>query len=240
MWHFLSFVFGVIIGSFLNAVIYRLPRENLSLVKPAYSICPLCGRKIRWYDNIPLISYILLGGRCRNCGGKISLRYPAVELCNGVGYLVNFIFCSNFLEFIALSIILSSVIVLSLIDLQFMLIPDITLLLIGAGSFVLWIVRGAELLNLVAVGLVTVLLIVLSLLYKGGMGSGDILLMAAMSLSLGITGSLYNLVFASLSGIIYALIRDKGKLIAKKRIPFGTFLAPTGYIILVIQKFLSV
>ncbi len=239
MWHFLSLIVGVVLGSFLNVVIYRLPRKDLSIVKPAYSICPSCGKRILWYDNIPILSYILLRGKCRNCKAKISLRYPFVELINGLCYLINSYATSNPLEFLALCMIISCSLVIAFIDLEFMLIPDVTLFLIALGSFILWLVRGLDLYNLIGVGLVTGLLMLLGFLYKGGLGGGDVILMAGLSLSLGIVSSFYTLVFASMSAIVYALIKNKGKLAMKERIPFGTFLAPAGYFTLMIQIYLK-
>ncbi|WP_041083763.1 prepilin peptidase [Thermotoga profunda] len=240
MWHFLSFVVGIVFGSFLNVVIYRLPRKNLSVVKPTYSICPSCGEEISWYDNIPVLSYILLKGKCRKCKAKISPRYPFVELANGFCYLINSHVTKNPLEFIALSLIISCSLIIAFIDLEFMLIPDVTLFLIAFGSFLLWFVNGMDLYNFFGVGIVTGLLLLLGFLYKGGLGGGDVILMAALSLSLGIISSFYTLIFASVSAIIYALIKNKGKLLMKQRIPFGTFLAPAGYVVLLVQRCLQI
>ncbi len=80
-----AFLFGLLIGSFLNVCIHRWPLEE-SIIRPARSQCPQCGRTIAWYDNIPLLSYLVLGGRCRGCKGRISLRYPMVELLNAAIY----------------------------------------------------------------------------------------------------------------------------------------------------------
>lgn len=239
MWHFLSLIIGAVLGSFLNVVIYRLPRKGLSIVKPPYSICPSCGERIFWYDNIPILSYILLGGKCRKCKTKISPRYPFVELANGLCYLINSYITSNPLEFIALCLIISCSLVIVFIDLEFMLIPDVTLFLVALASFILWLVRGIDLYNLFGVGIITGLLMLLGFLYKGGLGGGDVILMAALSLSLGIVSSFYTLIFASVSAIVYALIKNKGRLLMKQKIPFGTFLAPIGYVILLIQSYLK-
>lgn len=83
------FGLGLIIGSFLNVVIYRSTKEGLKLWDPPYSFCPNCKKRIRWYDNVPLLSYVLLKGRCRYCGWKIPLRYPIVEFLTGLVFLLN-------------------------------------------------------------------------------------------------------------------------------------------------------
>ncbi len=239
MWYLVVFVLGAIIGSFLNVVIYRLPRKNqgLSLVKPAYSICPKCKAKIHWYDNIPLVSFLALRGTCRNCKERISPRYFFVELINSSGYLINFlIFRNNILELFAMCVMLSSIIVIVFIDLEFMLIPDATLFLIGVSSFLIWFYSTQRVLNLLSGGIVTSLFVLLALLYKGGMGSGDVILAGLMAIVAGLLGSLYALMFASISALLYAAIKNRGKIEAKQRIPFGTFLGPAFYFVILIQK----
>ncbi len=117
------FVFGAIIGSFLNVCIYRLPR-NMSVVKPR-SLCPNCASQIMWFDNIPLISYLVLKGRCRRCGDKIPLRYFLVELVtavSGVLLLANFSFTGTFFVYWLFTCIL---IVIVFIDIGHKIIPDI-------------------------------------------------------------------------------------------------------------------
>src|ERR1700684_2309947 len=83
----LAFLAGLLIGSFLNVCIFRLPRD-LSVMKPARSFCPFCEETIAWYDNIPVLSFILLRAKCRRCGAEIPLRYPAVELATGIAFAI--------------------------------------------------------------------------------------------------------------------------------------------------------
>lgn len=117
------FLFGLCLGSFLNVCIYRLPRDK-SLIKPR-SFCPHCNKTIYWYDNIPLLSYIILRGRCRNCSGEISLRYPLVELLTALFLVVmysKYEFSADFLKF---SFFFSLLIVLSFIDIDYHAVPAI-------------------------------------------------------------------------------------------------------------------
>src|SRR5580698_1587607 len=83
----LAFLAGLLIGSFLNVCVFRLPRD-LSVMKPARSFCPFCEETIAWYDNIPVLSYILLRGKCRRCEARIPLRYPAVELATAIAFAI--------------------------------------------------------------------------------------------------------------------------------------------------------
>src|SRR5580693_6915736 len=83
----LAFIAGLLIGSFLNVCVFRLPRD-LSVMKPARSFCPFCEETIAWYDNIPVLSYILLRAKCRHCGARIPVRYPMVELATAIAFAV--------------------------------------------------------------------------------------------------------------------------------------------------------
>ncbi|MGO9614353.1 MAG: prepilin peptidase [Dissulfurispiraceae bacterium] len=117
------FGLGLIIGSFLNVCIYRLPRD-ISIVRPSSS-CPVCSTPIKFYDNIPLLSYLLLRGKCRTCGEKISPRYPLVELLNGLLYLAVLRFFGLGWHLPLLFAYVSATLVISFIDLEFQIIPDV-------------------------------------------------------------------------------------------------------------------
>lgn len=138
--YIIAFLFGSVIGSFLNVCIYRMPR-NLSIITPS-SRCPSCNTPISPWDNIPIVSYIFLGGRCRTCKIKISFRYPLVEFLNAALYiLVLWRFGFGWHTFIYF-MFCSALLVIAFIDLDFQIIPDrITLLGIPigliAGSFLL-------------------------------------------------------------------------------------------------------
>ncbi len=116
------FVLGAIIGSFLNVCIYRLPR-NESVIRPG-SKCPACGAAIRFYDNIPLLSYLILRGKCRKCGQSISMRYAAVELLTALLFSAQFMLLGLSPELAVALIFTSILIVISFVDLEFLIIPD--------------------------------------------------------------------------------------------------------------------
>jgi leader peptidase (prepilin peptidase) / N-methyltransferase len=238
MINFLSIVFGLIIGSFLNVCIYRIPREK-SIIWPGSS-CTKCQASIRWYDNIPLFSYILLRGKCRNCKEKISLKYPIVEFLTAV---LTVLFVSRFISspfwIVPVLIIVYSLIVLSFIDLEFMIIPDrlsLGILVLGLlSAFINPAFSGSlssrflQSLIGAAVGfsIIYFLAVVGEWLFKKeAMGGGDLKLMAAVGAIVGWQGVLSTLFLGSVLGAVYGIFLMIFKKIGKKaHIPFGPFLA---------------
>jgi leader peptidase (prepilin peptidase)/N-methyltransferase len=232
--YIIVFILGSAIGSFLNVCIYRMPR-NMSIVAPA-SRCPSCNTPIRHYDNIPVFSYIFLGGKCRVCKARISLRYPLVEFLNAALYvsvlwrfglewdsLVYFAYCS-------------ALVVITFIDFDFQIIPDrITLpgIPIGlmAGSLLLpdpflrdsLLGFKASIIGFLAGGGIFYAIAVLS---RGGMGGGDIKMMAMVGSLMGWKSVLLTTFLGSLTGAILGVFlmiaKGKGR---KTKIPFGPFLA---------------
>ena len=230
-------LFGLLFGSFLNVCIYRIPR-NKSIVWPP-SGCPKCNAPIRWYDNIPVLSFLWLGGKCRKCKKPISFQYPAVELITGVLTLACvWRFGLQLWTFVALAAIYA-LIVLSAIDFELMIIPDrFSLGLIVLGLAFAWCNPNfsgtwwqKELLSLLGagVGLFGVLAIALLgtwLFKKDAMGGGDVKLMGGVGALIGWEGVITTLVFASFLGLVYAVIlmifKNKKK---SDAIPFGPFLS---------------
>ena len=227
------FVFGSVIGSFLNVCIYRLPR-NQSVISPS-SRCPSCNTPIRAYDNVPIISYILLGGRCRVCKAGISLRYPLVEALNGLLYVMTFWRFGPEWHTVVYFFFCSALIVITFIDLDFQIIPDrITLpgTLAGfiAGSFLMpdpfmrYSLLGftSSLAGLLAGGGLFYAIAVLS---KGGMGGGDIKMMAMVGSLMGWKSVLLTTFLGSFTGaaagLFLMVFKGKGR---KTKIPFGPFL----------------
>ena len=226
-----AFLFGTAVGSFLNVCIYRLPRKE-SVVFPS-SHCPRCDTVIAWYDNIPVFSYLWLLGKCRNCGGKISLQYPIVELINGLLTLFLFRRFGISIAFLTLFVFCSALVTITFIDLEHQIIPDVISLpgiVIGfVASFFIpghsWqnsligILAGGGSLLIVAYGYQF-------LTGKEGMGGGDIKLLAMMGAFLGWRSVPFIIFSASLVGSVIgiALMLAKGK-DSKLAIPFGPFLA---------------
>lgn len=232
--YLIAFLFGIMIGSFLNVCIYRIPR-NLSIVSPA-SRCPSCNTPIKWYDNVPLLSYLLLAGKCRVCGSAISLRYPAVELLNGL-LAVFVVYRFGFgLHSLVFGVLCAALIVITFIDIDYQIIPDaITLpgILIGivAGSFIvpdpflrstLLGFRNSVMGFLVGGGLFYLIAVV----SRGGMGGGDIKMMAMVGALMGWKSVLLTIFLGSLTGAVFGIFlmvtKGKGR---KTKIPFGPFLA---------------
>ncbi|GAH52038.1 unnamed protein product, partial [marine sediment metagenome] len=119
----LIFILGLIVGSFSNVCIYRIP-INESIIYPA-SHCPKCRSSIKPIDNIPLLSYILLKGRCRNCGSRISIQYPVVEFLTGIIYILIFLIYGLTLQSLIYIILASAVIIIAFIDLNEQIVPDV-------------------------------------------------------------------------------------------------------------------
>jgi leader peptidase (prepilin peptidase)/N-methyltransferase len=235
------FALGLIIGSFLNVCIYRMPRGK-SVVAPS-SRCTSCGNPIKFYDNIPVLSYIVLGGRCRSCGEKLSIRYPLVELLNAVLYVIlleRFGFDPPWVV-LAYCMFVSSLVVIFFIDLEHQIIPNsITLpgipIAVVLGASVLpdpfspadrlgW---QASIIGCLAGGGSFYLVAVLgkAILKKDAMGGGDIKMMALVGGMLGWKAIILTTFFGSLLGSVIgiSLILIKGREWGA-RIPFGPYLA---------------
>ncbi|MBI1824206.1 MAG: prepilin peptidase [Nitrospirae bacterium] len=220
------FILGTLIGSFLNVVIYRIPREE-SIVFPS-SHCPLCRHPIFWYDNIPLFGFLFLKGRCRFCHGAISIRYPFVEAMNGLGYL--FLVHQFGLSWIwlAYSLLYSSLLAVTFIDLDHQIVPDvITLPGLVIGVIISSTILPTGLINsLIGLFLGGGLFYLVALVSRGGMGGGDIKLIAMIGAFAGWKAVLLTIFISaftgSVLGIILMIFKGKSR---KYPVPFGPFLA---------------
>ena len=226
-----AFAIGAVVGSFLNVVIYRVPRE-LSVVRPG-SACPACGAGIRWYDNIPLLSWLLLRARCRRCGARISVRYPLVETAAAalaVLALHRFGLSTLGVEVVVFSWVSLA---LGLIDLEHQILPDVMTypsILFGLAMswFGGWATFPESLLGAVVGAAIPTAVILVYKWLRGeeGMGWGDVKYLAAIGAVVGARDCLWVLVVASVLGALVGLgMIAAGRGSAKTALPFGTFLA---------------
>ena len=227
----LIILFSLSIGSFLNVVIHRLPKRE-SLVSPG-SRCPSCNKRIRFYDNIPLLSFLILNGKCRHCGAAISWRYPVVEGLTALVIMALFTVYGWSWHFCAYGILILFLIPISFIDLETGFIPDkltIPAFLMGiiflvAFQIVNW---KSALIGAVSGGALLVFLMILGkfIFKKDAMGMGDVKLLVLIGVYVGFPAVLISLFLGSIAAFIMILVG----LITKKQdlestIPFGPFIA---------------
>lgn len=225
----LVLVLGLLVGSFLNVCIYRIPLEKTIVRGRSY--CPSCGSLIRWYQNIPVVSFLLLGGKCASCKARISPLYPVVELLTGVIFLTVFLSTGPTVDFLILAALSAVLIVISGIDLAHRIIPNgLVLFLMGLGGIQLLyqvlVLEARWYLYVLGFFAASLPLLLLGLLYPDGMGGGDIKLMAAAGLILGFKLILLALFLGAIYAAIYSLfliLNRKGTL--KSEIPFGPYLS---------------
>jgi leader peptidase (prepilin peptidase)/N-methyltransferase len=225
------FVFGLIFGSFLNVVIYRLPL-NQSLWGPR-SLCPHCRHLIRFFDNIPVVSYLILLGRCRYCRQPISIQYVVVELITGIGFLLCYLyFSANLIYMVMAMVFLLLLIALAFIDFTHYILPD-ELTLGGAILFAVYSFFNPVLhpLNAILSALGSALVFYalyffyLKLRKIEGLGMGDVKMMLLLGAFLGlkkvVIATLLASVFGMLVGLFFIVFKQKDM---KFALPFGTFL----------------
>src|SRR5262249_35076582 len=225
------FILGTVVGSFANVCIYRLP-QRLSIIFPG-SHCPSCQEALRPWQNIPVLSYLLLGGQCAMCKTAISPRYPLIELSNGLLYIFLYHHYHLSVRGVVFALLATALLIVSCIDLAHTIIPDaITLpgIVVGLGTS-LWLtpvgVRSAVL-GVILGGGLFLLMAVLSvvILKREGMGGGDIKLIAMLGAFLGWQAVLVTIflaaVFGACVGLALILLRRKGR---SEPLPFGPFLA---------------
>ena len=222
-------VVGALIGSFLNVVIWRLPRDE-SIVSPG-SRCPSCERPITFYDNVPVVSWLLLRGRCRHCGTQISPRYPLVELLTAAAFAL-VVAVLGFDEQLVLELpFVACLIALAGIDYDHQLLPNKIVYPMAVYGLVatLLVDRDDLLENLIAGAGGFLFLFVALVAYPRGMGMGDVKLAGAMGLYLGLS-IVPAMLIAFLTGTIVGLgiIAREGAEARKKAVPFGVFLALGG------------
>jgi leader peptidase (prepilin peptidase)/N-methyltransferase len=230
----ISGVYGLVIGSFLNVVIWRLPRRE-SLVAPG-SHCPGCDAPISPRDNVPLVSWLMLRGRCRHCGEPISPRYPFIELLTAVLFAAVGARFHDSWALPAFLLLTAALIAISAIDLEHFIIPNRVVYPVGIASVILlagaaalehsWSPFGRALLGAIGAFL---FFFVLHIVAPGGMGFGDVRLSAVLGLFLGWLGGMYvfgglflGFFLGAVIGVVLIAVGKRGR---RQHIPFGPFLA---------------
>ena len=234
----LVFILGLIVGSFSNVCIYRIPK-NESIIFPA-SHCPKCRSKIKPVDNIPLLSFILLKGRCRNCKSKISIQYPIVELLTGLTYLIIYLIYGLNIQTLVYIILSSALVIIAFIDLNEQIVPDIISLPgIVIGFILSFFVPYISFINsalgvLVGGGIILIIGLAGSVIFKKeAMGGGDVKLAAMIGAFLGwryiIISLFLGFFLGALAGIILILSKIKSR---EDTVPFGPFIVLGSFITL--------
>ncbi len=235
-WFAVAAVIGACFGSFSNVLVYRLPR-NLSVVGPR-SYCPSCEKTVAWYDNIPLLSWMLLRGRCRHCAAPISPRYLLLEVAGILCAMVGFWRFGATVQGAGAALYLLLLVNIAIIDWQHMIIPHtltITGMVAGLGLAFLTPIGPRE----SGLGLLLGAGVILAVSYgyklvRGviGMGGGDVMLMGMVGAFQGPWGVLAVLFGGAFLGSLYAMTMMRGKPAGAAKLPFGTFLAAAAVIVL--------
>jgi leader peptidase (prepilin peptidase)/N-methyltransferase len=220
-------LFGLVVGSFLNVLIDRIPRGENVVWKPSH--CDYCKKPLRWFELFPVISYVIQGGRCRRCRHTLSIQYPALESITAFGFLGVFLYTNTSVFWLLLSLcIFSSLLVIFMIDMKHQIIPDsiLLVLLIGiavSGIPLSWAQRGQHLMTALICG--GLFLFLWTVTRGRGLGFGDVKLVAVLTLFLGYPFSVIMLYIAFLTGAMLGVIliaTHRAKM--KTRIAFGPFL----------------
>ena len=236
---FFAFALGAILGSFLNVVIHRYPREESIVFPPSH--CPRCNVRIAWYDNIPVVSYLILLARCRSCRMPISPRYPLVELANALFYLAVYLRTGVTIAFPLVAAIVSMIIVLIYIDADIQILPDVIDLpgiaigiglgAIGAGAMSSDLMISSSLIDSLAGAFIGAsVLLTIALTYRlirkvEGMGLGDVKMMAMLGAVVGWEPLFGLLVIASVAGaIVGGFVAWRSGEGMRAALPFGVFL----------------
>jgi leader peptidase (prepilin peptidase)/N-methyltransferase len=247
-WPFIAAAFGAIVGSFLNVVIYRYPREESVVFPP--SRCPHCGKQIRPWDNVPVLAWLWLGGKCRDCKGPISVRYPLIELANALLYVAVFQRTGLSIGFVPIAAIVSMLIVLIFIDLEIQILPDVVDLpgtaiglaigAMGLGALHPDLTLSTSIVDsLIGAAAGSGVLLLIAVAYRvfrkiEGMGLGDVKMMAMLGAVFGWEPLFPLLLVASASGAVVgvALIFRSGKTMVQLALPFGVFLGLAAIVML--------
>jgi leader peptidase (prepilin peptidase)/N-methyltransferase len=222
------FIFGLILGSFLNVCIYRIPHNESILFPPSH--CPFCGAHIRWFDNIPLLSYIILKGKCRNCKVHIPIRYPIVEFLSAIVLILLYEKFSFSFLLLKYTIFSYALFVISFIDVGHLIVPDkivLPLIVLGILFSLPHHILGSVIGAVSGFVLFVFIAIIGRILFKKeALGGGDIKLITACGAFLGIQGVILTTFLSALIGSIsgiYFIIFKKSK--TTSQIPYAPFIS---------------
>jgi leader peptidase (prepilin peptidase)/N-methyltransferase len=223
---------GLIMGSFLNVVIHRVPLRQ-SVVWPT-SRCPACGAPIEPKDNVPLISYLLLRGRCRNCKARISARYPLVEALTGLLFAAAVYEFGLTLQLLSALVLIFALIALAGTDLEHRLLPNVIVGPAALVGFTLSVLESPERwwVYLLSAFAVAGGLLVLALVYPGGMGMGDVKMGAMLGAFLGPYAALAVFLGALCGATVGGTLMALGRIRRRHALPFGVFMASGGIVAL--------
>ncbi|WP_164668376.1 prepilin peptidase [Virgibacillus doumboii] len=219
------FILGLVFGSFFNVVGLRLPK-NIPFVNDR-SICPHCQQQLSWYENIPLLSFVIQNAKCRHCGEKISFIYPAIELFTGVLFALSYTIIGLNLELLTALLLVSMLMIILVSDIKYMLIPN-KVLLFFLPLFI--IMRLLSPLNpwwssILGAVIGVVLLSVIILISRGGMGGGDMKLFGVLGIVLGIENVLLAFFLSCVIGALIGMMLLLFKVIGRKQpVPFGPYI----------------
>ena len=225
----LAFVFGTLLGSFYNVVGYRLPK-GLSLVKPKDSFCPKCNHSLKWYELIPIFSFLIQKGKCRKCKCKISLFYPCIEFTTGILFMLSYIKFGLSPEFIISAMISSFFVIVIVSDINFLVIPDeVTVFFSSAVILTNFLAYGMDYgIKSIFYGLFLFAIMYIIMLFgnfmfkKESLGGGDIKLMFFVGTILNPLNGLFEIFLSSFLALpisLFIYLRKK-----KRVIPFGPFI----------------
>ncbi|MDL4841674.1 prepilin peptidase [Aquibacillus rhizosphaerae] len=219
------FIIGTVFGSFYNVVGLRVPEKKMFQSQRSY--CPQCRHTLSWYELIPVVSYLIQFGKCRNCKQKISIIYPLVELLTGVLFAYSYYVFGFQLELITSLLLISLLVIIIVTDLSYMLIPNRILIFFVPFFIILRVLSPLEpWWSPIAGALIGfVLLAIIIIVSNGGMGGGDMKLFAVLGMVLGYKGVLLAFFFSTLYGSIVGGLLQGFKVVERKKpIPFGPFI----------------
>lgn len=231
------FIFGLVFGSFFNVVGYRLPIK-MSLIKPS-SHCPKCDHKLTCLELIPVFSYLIQGGKCKNCGKKIPIFYPIFETCTGIVFALIYYNYGLSIKMIIYILFASLILITIISDVLYMVILDEVLIFFGSIIFILSVINGSNVLSLIINMLIPFLSMLLlkligdAIFKKESLGGGDIKLMLIFGLVLGYELSLFSVALSAFIALPISLINLKKQ--GEHILPFGPYLGISALIFIILK-----